>query len=52
MQDTIYSEEFPYKCNAITLMEDNPKLKKLCLKSRGKYIHVNYNDKVEEFENM
>lgn len=52
MQDTIHSEEFPYKCNAITLMQDNDLLKKLCLKSRGKYIHVSYNEKVEEFENL
>ena len=49
-QDSIHSNSFEYKVNAITLMSDNSELKNLCLNSKGKYIHVNNNNEVKQFE--
>lgn len=40
MQDSINVEKFPYKVNAITLLEYNADLKKLCLETEGKLINV------------
>ena len=50
MQDNIHTEKFPYKVNAITLMSDNKQLKDLCFLSEGKYIHVNNQNEVKQFE--
>ncbi len=38
--DEIHSTEFPYKVNALCLMEQNYALKELCINSGGKKIHV------------
>jgi hypothetical protein len=40
-QDDIGIDEFPYKVNALCLMEQNYDLKDLCINSGGKKIHVN-----------
>lgn len=41
-QDTVKTSKFPYKCNAITLVDsENPELKRLCLQTEGKYIYIN-----------
>ena len=40
------SEEFPYKVNAISLLEFSDQLKDLCLATEGKQIEVTYNDEV------
>jgi hypothetical protein len=45
-QDDIHSEKFPYKVNAITLMDNNDGLRDLCLETRGKLIEVDENHKV------
>lgn len=50
MDDNIGTNAFPYKCNAITLLRDNPDLKRLCLATRGKYVHVKNTDSIEESE--
>lgn len=47
-QDSIGCEEFKYKTNALCLMQNNPELKKLCLKNKGKYIFIDHEGKVEE----
>jgi len=42
MQDSVHTNNFPYKTNAITLVDsENPGLKKLCLDTGGKYIYIN-----------
>jgi len=46
MQDSIDVSEFPYKVNAICLMEYNSELEKLCVDSGGKKVHVDYNNKL------
>jgi len=46
MQDTINTKEFPYKVNAITLMEYNDELKNLCLQTGGKLIEVDKDQSV------
>lgn len=45
-QDSIDSDKFPYKVNAICLMEDNKQLKKLCIETHGKLVHVNEKNSV------
>jgi uncharacterized protein with von Willebrand factor type A (vWA) domain len=45
-QDSVDSEEFPYKVNAISLLEFSDQLKDLCLATEGKQIEVTYNDEV------
>jgi uncharacterized protein with von Willebrand factor type A (vWA) domain len=45
-QDSVGSEEFPYKVNAISLLEFSDQLKDLCLATEGKQIEVTYNDEV------
>jgi hypothetical protein len=44
--DDIHSEKFPYKVNAITLLQSNEDLKNLCLETKGKLIEVDENHKV------
>lgn len=48
-QDDINIDEFPYKVNAITLMEYNRELKNLCTKSGGKLIEVEQDEKVYSY---
>jgi len=48
-QDDINIDEFPYKVNAITLMEYNNDLKNLCNKSGGKLIEVTEDDQVYSY---
>ena len=45
-QDSIHSEKFPYKVNAITLMDSNDDLRDLCLDTKGKLIEVYSNNEV------
>lgn len=45
-QDSIDVNEFPYKVNAICLMEYNSELEKLCVDSGGKKVHVDYNNEL------
>jgi len=45
-QDSVDSEEFPYKVNAISLLEFSDQLKDLCLATEGKQIEVTWNDEV------
>jgi uncharacterized protein with von Willebrand factor type A (vWA) domain len=45
-QDRINTKKFPYKVNAITLMEYNDDLKHLCLQTGGKLIQVNEDQSV------
>ena len=40
MQDSINTEKFPYKVNAVSLMEFSDELKDLCLATGGKQIQV------------
>jgi hypothetical protein len=44
--DDIHSEKFPYKVNAITLMNTNNDLRDLCLATKGKLIEVNEQNEV------
>ena len=41
-QDDIHTDKFPYKVNAITLLEYNPDLKDVCLNTGGKLIEVQH----------
>lgn len=45
-QDSVKTKKFPYKVNAITLMEQNRELKELCIKTKGKLIEVNRDETV------
>ena len=40
MQDRIGTDKFPYKVNAVSLMEFSDELKDLCLATGGKQIEV------------
>lgn len=40
-QDTIKTQNFTYKTNAISLFEDNKELKDLCVANKGKYVVAN-----------
>ena len=40
MQDSINTDKFPYKVNAISLMQFSDELKDLCLETDGKQIKV------------
>lgn len=43
-QDTIKTNNFTYKTNAISLMDcDNKELRELCLKNKGKYVFIDNN---------
>jgi hypothetical protein len=46
MQDDINIDKFPYKVNAITLMNYNEDLKNLCLETSGKLVNVTEENKV------
>ena len=41
-QDSVGSDEFPYKVNAISLMSFSEELKDLCLATEGKQIEITY----------
>ena len=45
-QDDINIKKFPYKVNAVTLMESNAELQTLCLETGGKLVNVQNNGKV------
>jgi hypothetical protein len=45
-QDRVGIEKFSYKVNAISLLEYNPELKDLCVKTGGKQVRVEYTGKV------
>lgn len=46
MQDSIGTNEFPYKVNAVSLMEFSDELKDLCLATGGKQIEITYHQEV------
>ena len=46
MQDSINTDKFPYKVNAVTLMEYNEELRDLCLETGGKLIQVDESERV------
>lgn len=50
-QDSIKTSNFSYKTNALCLYQTNEELKKLCLTNKGKYITVQGDDRVYEYEN-
>jgi uncharacterized protein with von Willebrand factor type A (vWA) domain len=45
-QDSIGTNEFPYKVNAVSLMEFSEELKDLCLATEGKQIEITYDREV------
>jgi hypothetical protein len=49
MQDRIGTDAFPYKVNAVSLMEFSDELKDLCLATDGKQIEVTYDLKVYSY---
>jgi hypothetical protein len=48
-QDPIDTEAFPYKVNAVSLMEFNDELRDLCLATGGKQIKVTYEEKIYSY---
>ena len=48
-QDSVRSEKFPYKVNAISLMQFSDELKKLCVDTDGKQVRVEYADVVTAY---
>ena len=48
-QDSIGTDAFPYKVNAVSLMEFSDELKDLCLATDGKQIEVTYDLKVYSY---
>jgi hypothetical protein len=40
MQDSIHTDKFPYKVNAVSLMEFSDELKDLCNATGGKQIEI------------
>jgi hypothetical protein len=42
-QDSVGSDAFPYKVNAVSLMQFSDELKDLCLATEGKQIEITYN---------
>lgn len=44
--DSVGTDSFPYKVNAICLEEQNNQLKELCIATKGKQVHVDYDDHV------
>jgi hypothetical protein len=48
-EDDININEFPYKVNAITLMNYNDQLKDLCTDTGGKLIDVTYNNEITAY---
>lgn len=47
--DSVGTNEFPYKVNALCLMEENYELRDLCINSGGKKIHVNEENVITMF---
>lgn len=43
-QDTVKTESFTYKTNAINLIQNNEQVKNLCIQNKGVHVHVNMND--------
>lgn len=51
-QDSVKTDSFPWKTNALTLCDGiNHELKDLCLKTGGKYIFIQDSKNIQEFEN-
>jgi hypothetical protein len=48
-QDQVHSEKFPYKVNAISLMQFSEELKNLCVATDGKQVRVEENDVVTAY---
>jgi len=48
-QDHVDTEAFPYKVNAVSLMEFNDELRDLCLATGGKQIKVTYEEKIYSY---
>lgn len=48
-QDRVHSEKFPYKVNAISLMQFSDELKNLCVATDGKQVKVEENDVVTAY---
>jgi hypothetical protein len=48
-QDSIDSDKFPYKVNAICLFEQNEQLKKLCTETDGKQVNVEEGNVVKAY---
>lgn len=46
MQDSIQTNKFPYKVNAICLDQQNNQLKDLCIETKGKQVFVDSSNKV------
>ena len=49
MQDSIHTEEFPYKVNAVSLMQFNDELRDLCLATGGKQIKVTQDERIYSY---
>lgn len=50
-QDSVKTDNFSYKTNAISLIDYNhSELKQLCLKNKGKYVFIDRKDKLHEYE--
>lgn len=45
-QDRVSDNNFNYKTNALTLMEENEGLRKLCMNKDGKYVYISYSDEI------
>ena len=48
-QDSINTEEFPYKVNAVSLMQFNDELRDLCLATGGKQIKVTEDERIYSY---
>jgi len=48
-QDRVHSDKFPYKVNAISLIEFSDQLKDLCVATNGKQVKVEYGDVVTAY---
>jgi len=46
MQDSIHTDAFPYKVNAICLDQSNKQLRELCVATGGKQVDVSYSNKI------
>lgn len=50
-QDSVKTNKFTYKTNAITLVgSENQELKKLCIENEGKYVYISSKGKVKTYE--
>ena len=48
-QDRVHTDKFPYKVNAISLMQFSDQLKDLCVETNGKQVKVEYGDVVTAY---